>query len=89
MIRFRLRELMADLSFREGRQVTLTEIARETGIARRVLTSISNERGYNTGTDNLDRLCAYFSCSLANLAEHVPDAAAQTVQKKKNAKRST
>ena len=32
-----------------------------------------NQRGYNTVTDNLDRLCRYFKCSLAQLAEYVQD----------------
>lgn len=73
MIRFRLKELMADKAFRERRQVTLSEVAEETGIARRVLTSLANEPGYNTVTANLDKLCKYFDCGLNSLAEHVPD----------------
>jgi hypothetical protein len=32
-----------------------------------------NQRGYNTLTVNLDRLCRYFRCSLGQLAEYVPD----------------
>ena len=37
------------------------------------LSKIVNERGYNTGSENLDRLCKYFGCSLSELAEFVND----------------
>lgn len=76
MFRYRLRELIAERTFQSGRPVPLTEIAEETGIARRVLTSIANERGYNTATDTLDKLCTYFGCRIEQLMEHVPDAPA-------------
>lgn len=71
MIRYRLKELIADRSFKEGRPLTISEIAIETGIARRVLTSIANERGYNTGVENIDRLCRYFDCQVGDAMEYV------------------
>lgn len=73
MIRFRLQELLADKQFREGRRVTLTELAQATGINRVTLSKMVNQRGYNTVTDNLDRLCRYLKCSLTQLAEYVQD----------------
>jgi putative transcriptional regulator len=73
MIRFRLKELLADKGFRERRVVTLLEVAAATGINRMTLSKIANHPGTNTGTDNLDRLCGYFGCSLGQLAEYVPD----------------
>jgi len=73
MIRFRVKELMAEKQFREGKIVTLSEIAQATGIHRMTLSKIVNERGYNTGTENLDRLCKYFGCTLEKLAEFVSD----------------
>lgn len=72
MIRFRLKELIADREFKEGRVITLAEIAVETGIHRATLSKIANERGYNTGTDNIDRLCAYFGCSVSEVMEFMP-----------------
>ena len=71
MIRFRLRERLADLEFREGRRITLGEVAEETGITRTTLSRIANNRGYNTTTDNLDALCAYFGCQVGDIAEYV------------------
>ena len=73
MIRFRLKELLADKEFRERRVITMIEVAEATGINRMTLSKIANHPGYNTGTDNLDRLCAYFGCRLEELAQHVPD----------------
>ncbi|MGH8455411.1 MAG: helix-turn-helix domain-containing protein [Stenotrophobium sp.] len=64
---------MADRSFRQGRNLTISEIAQETGIARRVLTSIANERGYNSGVENIDKLCRYFVCGVSDVMEYIPD----------------
>lgn len=73
VIRFRLKELLADLEFREKRVITLGEVAAATGIHRATLSKIANEAGCNTVTDNLDRLCKFFGCRIEQLIEHVPD----------------
>lgn len=73
MIRYRIQELLADKHFREGRRVTLTELADATSISRVTLSKMVNQRGYGTLTDHLDRLCRYFNCSLSELAEYIPD----------------
>lgn len=73
MIRFRLKELIAEKEFRERRVITLTEVANETGINRMTLSKIANHPGYSTVTDNLDRLCKYFNCRIDQLAEYLPD----------------
>lgn len=71
MIRFRLKELVAEKEFQEGRRVTFEEIAQVTGIHRTTLSKIANQRGYNTTTDVLDKLCSYFGVELGKLAEHI------------------
>lgn len=73
MIRFRLREMIIDKEFKEGRRITLEEIARGTGIQRTTLSRISGQRGYNTTTDNIDKLCRFFGCSVDKLMEYVPN----------------
>ena len=73
MIRFRFKELLADKGFRERRVITITEVASSTGINRMTLSKIANHAGYSTVTDNLDRLCSYFGCSVGQLAEHIPN----------------
>ena len=73
MIRFKVKELLAEKEFQEARVITLAEVAQETGIHRATLSKIANERGYNTGTDNVDRLCAYFACEVQDLLQRVPE----------------
>ncbi len=72
MIRFRLKELIAEKEFCERRVIPLTEVAKNTGINRMTLSKIANHPGYSTVTDNLDKLCDYFKCELKQLAEHIP-----------------
>lgn len=73
MIRFRLKELIADKEFKEGRRVTFDEIAKSTGIHRTTLSKLANQKGYNTTTDVLDKLCVYFEVRLAEVAEYSPE----------------
>ena len=73
MIRFFLRELVAEKEFREKRRISLDEVARESGVSRNTLTRIANTWGYSTTTENLDRLCKYFGCALADLVVYVED----------------
>jgi putative transcriptional regulator len=73
MIRFRLRERLADKSFKSGQRVTLESVAEATGIHRATLSKIASQRAYNTTTDNLDKLCKFFECAWSEIAEYVPD----------------
>lgn len=73
LIRFRLKELIADKEFREGRVITLSEISKATGIHRATLSKIAHERGYNTGTDNVERLCRYFEKPVGEVIEYVEE----------------
>lgn len=72
LIRYRLKERIADLEFHEDRRITLDEIAEKTGVSRPTLSRIANVRGYSTTTDILDRLCTFFRCRLEQLAEYLP-----------------
>lgn len=71
MIRFRLKELIAEKEFQEGRRITLEEISKATDIHRTTLSKVSNQKGYNTTTEVLDKLCDYFQVNLGELAEHI------------------
>lgn len=71
VIRFKLADLMEKKRFAEGRRITIQEVAAATGVNRMTLSKILNQKGYSTGTDNLDRLCAYFQCRIEDIAEYV------------------
>lgn len=73
MIRFRLKERIAEKEFQEGRRVTMEEISQATGIHRTTLSKIANNKGYNTTTDVLDKLCEYFSVELEQVAEYIEE----------------
>ena len=73
MIRFHLKELIADKEFAEKRRITIGEISKETGINRMTLSKIINHPGHSTVTDNLDKLCNYFDCRIEQLATNIKD----------------
>jgi len=73
MLRFRLKELLAEKEFRERRVITLIEVAEGTGIHRMTLSRLSNNKDANPTADVLDKLCSYFGCTMNQLVEHIPD----------------
>ncbi len=73
MIRFHLKELIAEKEFTEKRRITIGEISQETGINRMTLSKIINHPGHSTVTDNLDKLCNYFDCSIEQLVTHIKE----------------
>ena len=73
MIRFKLGEMIEKRQFGEGRRITINEIATATGLNRMTLSKILNQKGYGTGTDTIDKLCAYFQCEVADLMEYLEE----------------
>jgi len=73
VIRFRLTELLAAKGFKEGRRIEWQEVAEAAGIHRATLSRMLNVRGYNVSISNVDSLCRYFQCQVADIAEYVPD----------------
>lgn len=79
MIRFHLKELIADKEFAEKRRITIGEISKETGINRMTLSKIINHPGHSTVTDNLDKLCNYFDCNIEQLVTHIKESSEDIV----------
>ena len=77
MLRFKLKERIADLEFRERRRIPLQEIAESTGLNRMTLSKLANHHGANVQTDVVDKLCSYFRCRVEELVEHLPDDVAE------------
>lgn len=74
MLRFKLKERIADLEFRERRRLPLVEIAAATGIGRITLSRMLNHSSH-VRTDTLERLCVYFGCRIDEIVEFVPEEA--------------
>ena len=81
MIRFKLKEQMAEKEFQQARRITLLEVADATGIGRITLSRMLKP-GAVVRTDTLDTLCAYFGCRLEDLAEFVGDNAKNAAKRK-------
>ncbi len=71
MIRIKLKRLLDDKAFKEGRRITLNEVSERTGIARATVNRIANKPGYNTTVDNVESLCRYFECTPCELLEFI------------------
>ena len=72
MIRFHLRRQISDWEFKTGRRLTIAELEKGSLVTRPTLSRILNQRGYNTTTDNIGKLCEFFNCKVEDLLEYVP-----------------
>ena len=72
MIRFKLKERLADKEYKEARRITLVEVAEKTGIGRITLSRMLN-RGAVVRSDTLDKLCEFFECRIDELVEFIPN----------------
>lgn len=73
MLRFKLRERITDLEFKQRRRIPLQEIADATGLSRMTLSKLINQHGAVVRTDIIDTLCSYFQCDVGDLMQHVTD----------------
>jgi len=73
MIYLQITELIKAKKLEWNRKITLSEIADATGISRMTLFRMMKNKGYNTVTDHLDKLCAFFECELHELVRYVPN----------------
>ncbi|PLA74936.1 transcriptional regulator [Hydrogenovibrio sp. SC-1] len=71
MIRFKLKEMIAEKEFSEKRRITVKEISDKTNINRMTLSKILNHPGHSTTTENIDRLCKFFDCEVEDLMKYI------------------
>ena len=67
MIRCHLSRLLGEHKKR------MAEVARDTGIHRNSLAMLFSEEATRIDFGTVDKLCAYFGCSVGDLLEYVPD----------------
>jgi transcriptional regulator with XRE-family HTH domain len=73
-IKNRFAELLDEKSRREGRYISLGEVANETGVTRKTLYKWQQNTMTQYDTKVIDALCAYFDVSFTDLLEHsLPD----------------
>lgn len=73
MIRFKLKELIAEKEFQEKRRVLVKEISDATGINRVTISKLLNNKDYNTTLEKVEKLCDFFDCEIADLIERVKE----------------
>lgn len=73
MIKYNLKALISDKEFRDDKKITYEEISKSTGISRQTLSKIASKKGYNTSSENIEKLCQYFECTPDELMTIIPD----------------
>lgn len=71
MIRILFRQMLDNKAFKEGRKITIGEVAEETGISRATMNRIANTPGCNTTLEVIDALCGYFDCKTEDLLLYI------------------
>lgn len=67
MIKCHLSRLMGE------RKVRVADVARETGLHRNTITLLYDETAARVDIEAIDKLCAYFGVTVAELFEYTPD----------------
>ena len=73
MIKYKVIALLEDKSQKEGKKITLSDLAREIGIQSSAMSKIANNRGYYSSLKTIEELCKFFDCSIEDVVEIVPD----------------
>jgi transcriptional regulator with XRE-family HTH domain len=81
-VRNRFAELLEEKQRREGRYISIAEVANATGVTRRTLYKWQENQITQLDTKVIDALCAYFNVSFTDLLEHtLPDQNKQPTKK--------
>jgi len=72
-IKFKLKEKIADVEFRQRRVLMLKDVAAGSGVHAVTLSKLANNKRYDVRVSTIDKLCAYFKCDIGDLVQYVPD----------------
>lgn len=75
--------LLAEKRVKERRNISLQEVAKETGISRQTLYAWENNSVNRFDVPVINALCKYFGIEPGKLFEYVPDEAPPAPKKKK------
>lgn len=75
MVKFNLKMLIADKSFKEDKKITYGDVSAFTGISASTLSKLASKKGYHTSSVNIEKLCYYFACTPNDLMTIIPDPA--------------
>jgi len=73
MVIYHLKDLILRKSSKEDRKITYAHISETTGISKITLSRMASKRGYNAGSDIIEKLCNYFNVTPDELMTIIPD----------------
>lgn len=62
------------------RQIFTTDVAREPGLHRNTVTLLYNETAARVDLEAVDKLCGFFSVTIGELFERLPDANSESTE---------
>ncbi len=72
-IQNRLKILLSEKEYREGRKITYRTVAEETGLNMSTLTAYMTQRVNRFDKSTLETFCKYLACDVGDLLKYSPD----------------
>lgn len=73
VVRLQVREMLNQHGTNQGQQLTLNQVASDTGIAPQMLETMIENRTDHVSLHALGALCSYLNCSPGDLLQYQPD----------------
>jgi putative transcriptional regulator len=67
MIKLKLEQQILEKSARDGKRLSIDEIAKSSGVSRITLLRLKSDPYRSTSTDVINKLCIYFDCGPEDL----------------------
>ncbi|WP_209326931.1 helix-turn-helix domain-containing protein [Pseudoalteromonas sp. PA2MD11] len=67
MVIYHIKELIDAKSAKEGRKISMAEVAEAAGLQKAAISKMAKNNNYSTTTRTLDALCTYFDCKIEDL----------------------
>ena len=72
MVKSKISYLRLQKQEKVGHKLSVTKMAEESGLSINVFQRLINNASDRIDFDTIDKLCAYFDCSIGDLFEYVP-----------------
>ena len=57
----------------DEKRITITEVAKSTGMSASTISNLYNEKVKRLDFDTLEKLCEFFNCNIEDIIEYIPD----------------
>ena len=73
MLIYHIKDLTLRNAAKENTKITYADIVKATGISKITLSRMASKRGYNTSSENIEKLCKCFECTPDQFMTIIPD----------------